>query len=83
MSIGVIRNFVNTYNRVFVSACNHKNIKIIPFPKYPINTDESIQQYSKTLDNYIRSGYLKSPENFEFKLVAKEFPSEYFNYESN
>ena len=37
MSGVVIRNFINTYNHVFVSACSHKNIKIIPFPLYPYN----------------------------------------------
>jgi len=82
MSGVVIRNFINTYNHVFVSACSHKNIKIIPFPKYPINTDNSIEKYSNDLDKYIRTGNLKNPENFYFKPVVTNFPKEYFNYES-
>ena len=82
MSASVIRNFVNSYNHVMVSACKQKNIKIIPFPKYPINTDDSITQYSNFLNNYIRTGNIKNPENFDFKHVVPKFPPEYFNYQS-
>ena len=82
MSTVVIRNFVNTYNHVLVSACKHKNITFIPFPKYPINTDDKIQQYSSYLDNYVRTGNVKKTADFELKPVVKKFPKEYFNYES-
>jgi|ETNvirnome_6_100_1030635.scaffolds.fasta_scaffold00330_16 hypothetical protein len=82
MSAVVIRNFLNSYKYVLVGVCNHKNIKMIPFPKYPINTDCDIKQYSKDLENYIRIGNLKNPEKFNFKHVISKFPKEYFNYES-
>ena len=67
------RNFINLYNNVLVSACKHKNIKIIPFPKNKINTDRDIN------DNYIRDGNLKNPENFVFKHVVHKFPEVYFS----
>ncbi len=73
------RNFINLYNNVLVSACKHKNIKIIPFPKNKINTDRDIKKYSIELDNYIRDGNLKNPENFVFKHVVHKFPEVYFS----
>mgnify|MGYP003675558022 CR=1 FL=1 len=83
MSQLIIKNFVNTYKNVFLSACRGKQIKYIPFPKNPINQDYLIENYTKDLDSYIRTRKIKNPENYYFKPITSEFPKEYFRYESN
>lgn len=83
MSSTVIRSFVNTYNHIFVGACKHKNIKLIPFPKTPINTDELINKYSSELNYFIHNNKINNPEKYDFRKVEPKFPNKYFNYESS
>lgn len=82
MSSHVIKNFINTFTHVTTTGCKVKNIKFIPYPRYPINTDKLIMDYQKTLDIYIREGKLDNPKNYKIKKIEKTFPKEYFNYES-
>jgi hypothetical protein len=51
-------------------------------PKYPINTDNLIQEYEKELRTYVVTNKVTNPSKFEMKNTPKHFPREYFNYES-
>jgi hypothetical protein len=83
MSSLVIKNFINTYKYVLVSACRGKEINIIPFPRHPINQDHLIEDYTKDPDTFIRTRKINKPEKYEFKSIPSEFPKEYFRYESH
>ena len=82
MSTHIIKKFVNNYKHVLVSKCIKNDIKYIPFPKNPINTDCLIEDYSNNLHIYIRTQFIQNPHKYVFKPVSTNFPNEYFRYES-
>ena len=98
MSSKVIQNFVNAYSHTIVDICKHSGITYLPYPKKPINTDKSIYKYHQYLEEYINNTLIYKhecrslernqlpifPVNSEYTStkLKKEFPKQYFNYES-
>ena len=98
MSSKVIQNFVHAYSHTIVDLCKHTGITHLPYPKKPINTDKCIYKYHQYLEEYINNTLIykhecRSLEKHQIPMypikseyistkIKKEFPKQYFNYES-
>ena len=77
MSSKVIRNFLKNYKNI----AGRKDIKQLPYPLEPINTDKLIVEYQNILNTYLNNrGKSIDASKYTFKVKEPNFPREYFNY---
>lgn len=82
MSRKVINGFTNLFNRNLLEVIKNQNLKQIPLPIYPINTDIEIMNYHSYLSNYLQYNIHNNYQKYTLKPIPSKFPVEYFNYES-
>ena len=98
MSAKVIQNFISAYSYTIVDFCKHSGITHLPYPKKPINTDKRIYKYHEYVEKYVNAMIMHRhkcysqnqvpqrtfPVENEYSItkIKKEFPKQYFNYES-
>ena len=82
MSKKVINGFTNLFNKNLLEVIKKQNLKQIPLPIYPVNTDNEIMNYHSYLSKYIEYNIHNNHKKYVLKPIPNEFPIEYFNYES-